>query len=529
MPPRAAWEGKVPSSDLGRFEWQIEVGRAEISSLSGSRVHTGRLAVANSLRRRFRRHAPIRDFLYSLSRHANRLDRHVNTAPRKTLGNHSRRDRSSAPARRSGYSSGPSALAYVASVYLLFEYLRLHEIYTFVNFVAWPAVMLYVGLILCAHAVATDGLKRDLTLLTALGTFVIAILLSIWLGSYPAYGMRYLDVVLSWCVATWVVSRSMTSIPSAVLVLATYYICNVKMAQHGFRSWVEGGFGFSSWGVSGSPVWFSNSGEFGLQMAVFTPLAMAAVVYCWREYKLNWRTWLSGLVLVAAVSSIIASGSRGGLIALCVSILILALQSPKKIRGLAAAALLLTTIWLAAPAEFRARFDTMGTDETSVLRLTYWSGAMDAWRSSPYFGMGYMGWMEYSRNVLRPRVEMWRAEQIHNTSLQILSETGLVGTAAFLSLLFLGVSALRTVVREAPNQYPWLRLVATAQLASVISYLAGAQFMSIAYYPFFWMWLAMGWGLANAVRTLGTSESEAKAGPIRVRRRVAGRARRSGR
>src|SRR5262249_815893 len=73
-----------------------------------------------------------------------------------------------------------------------------------------------------------------------------------------------------------------------VLYFLLWLLFNCYMSQGAAKQFVFRGFRFASWGVKGAPGWFENSGEFGIEMCIFAPVAWHYYVAS-KPYLTKWR------------------------------------------------------------------------------------------------------------------------------------------------------------------------------------------------------------------------------------------------
>jgi O-antigen ligase len=266
------------------------------------------------------------------------------------------------------------------------------------------------------------------------------------------------------------------------------------MAQHGFRTWALGGFGFSGWGVTGSPGWFQNSGEFAMEMGMFLPLVL---VYL-RAFREDWShgtRFFFYLLIIMVVGSIIGCSNRGAIIGLITVGLWWLLFSQKRIKALIILISAASIIYLALPKEFKARFETIGKDTTSIARIAYWNASLNAIKENFYLGIGFKNWPIWvsSKHPELKDFDPWgRIIVLHNTYLEVATELGLFGTSAFvlilLQIFFINLRSIR-ISREQKD--PFLEATAKGLIGSLLAYLAPSFFMSVLYYPYVWILLAL--------------------------------------
>jgi O-antigen ligase len=353
-----------------------------------------------------------------------------------------------------------------------------------------------------------EGRKRRWTLLdTGMTVYTCIVLISLITAFDPGYGLGRLDLYLSWVLVFYVLSTGVNTQTRVVLLLIGYFLWNFKMSQHGFRSWASVGFGFRNWGVTGAPGWFANSGEFGIQMCLFMPLALFFALGV-RKHVSRWKFALLLFLPFTAVAGAIASSSRGALLGMAVVGLWIVARSRYRIRG----AIALTAVGLAAyafvPDQQRERISSSGDDGTSINRLRYWERGLEFANDHPFLGIGYANWMPYYTHTWGRRLGPRERVQLpHNFFVEALAELGYTGLLALFFLL------IGTFVLNAKTRALARRLGGSGELSwhiawgldgALIGYIASGFFVTVLYYPYLWvnlgMTVAVHLSVARAVR-----------------------------
>ena len=203
------------------------------------------------------------------------------------------------------------------------------------------------------------------------------------------------------------------------------------------------------------------------------------------------------LMPLTAILGIIGSSSRGALLGLGALGVWLLLRTKHRVRSAVGVAVLAGAVWLIVPQEFKERFSAAGEDYTSQTRETYWRHGLEMAREHPVLGIGYGNWLTYySKHYVDPTAHWYdpegRVQVSHNIFIQCMAELGYVGLGAFL-LLILATLRLnyhtRRLARAGPgavgraSRPSWL----TASTGRLISYLVCGFFVTVLYYPFFWI------------------------------------------
>ncbi|WP_331047720.1 O-antigen ligase family protein [Gemmatimonas sp.] len=356
----------------------------------------------------------------------------------------------------------------------------------------------------------------------ALLGFTVVFLMSSLFAERASESVNDIKLFANWLLVIVLITGTVTTERRWFLFLVLFLLFSLKMSQHGFRSWVTRGFAFTGWGVTGGPGWFQNSGEFALQMGIFVPLS--TYLYLAIRPQLSRLKRLLMLMLpISGVASIIASSSRGGLLALAAVAIWAALRSRYRFRASFALVVVAPLIWLIVPAEMKARFTTAGTDATSLSRLTYWKYGMEMAKDHPVLGVGVGNWESYYRahyfvagDTLNRFDETGKVkiEVAHNSFVEVGSQMGYAGLLAFVSVLisiFIINRRTRVLLERLSDRGRLLSLSARALDDGVVAFCIAGFFMSVALYPFVWFQLAMSAGVHAAARNLVQSARKAQA------------------
>jgi putative inorganic carbon (hco3(-)) transporter len=229
---------------------------------------------------------------------------------------------------------------------------------------------------------------------------------------------------------------------------------------------------------------FQNTGECGIQMAVFFPMALFFVLALKPYVSRNKFLLLSFMPFSAAVT-IVSSSSRGSMLALGVILAWLMARNPKNIKAMVAVAVVAGAVWAITPEKQKDRFRSMGEDDTSVTRLTYWEHAREIMSEYPVLGIGHANWLRYYMQNYNPNGQL-----VHNVFYQAGAELGYTGLGAFI-LLILGTfytnRKTRRLARELPDGGRFLSSMASGLDGAVIGFAVSGYFVTVLYYPFFWI------------------------------------------
>jgi len=379
---------------------------------------------------------------------------------------------------------------YMVAGYLVFSYLRPQMIYPWLNFLPWTQICILAGL---AYLASKGRLKFQsshffvllLALIAAVGSFN---------SLYPETSFRKLDIPFIWFVEIVFVTNGVKNAKQLKLFLILLFLILFKMSFFGARVWALRGFGFTSWGISGPPGFFQNSGEFSLLMAILAVLSLAFIL---AHKKPN--VWYY-LLPLTAVMSVLGASSRGAQLALIVGLVWINFFILKiKLKNILVVLFIGYVGFTLFPEQQKERFTSMGEDGTSTSRLTYWSAGIEMLNDHPMTGVGYYAFPNYFSDYYSHLKEgagysLKREEVSHNSLVQMGSTLGYPGLFVYLALHFLCVSQIRQarvkfIASKRLEEVGWFEKFSVGYVAALITYFIGAFFMSVALYPYIFLML----------------------------------------
>jgi putative inorganic carbon (HCO3(-)) transporter len=377
-------------------------------------------------------------------------------------------------------------------IYLFFEYVRPQQVYKPIEVLPYARITIILALVSFLLERRRLHFRMFEILLTIFSVIVVA-------SSITAFdsGLSYekLPDFLSWVLIYLLIANTVDTEERFLIFMLSFLLYSFKMSQFGTRSWAEDGFAFRDWGTTGAPGWFQNSGEFGIQMCIFLPLIAAFIVALGRYWP-RWLRWAAWAVAGTAITGIVASSSRGAIVGLGGLLLWAISTSRKKGRALIAAIVLVALVYAITPSEQKTRFQQAGVDATSVSRTTMWKHGLEMMRDYPILGIGYANWTEYhdinygGHGLLA-----------HNIFIQAGSELGYTGLLAFLAMIaaaFVINRRTRLLANRLSERGKFMFCMARGLDGSLVGLIASGFFISVLYYPFFWINFAMTVALNNS-------------------------------
>jgi putative inorganic carbon (HCO3(-)) transporter len=383
-------------------------------------------------------------------------------------------------------------------LYVLFEYVRPQTIYSFIDFFPWAQAFIVGAVVL---AVVENRLQlQGAFLWITFAVFSLVVVLSSFSALAPAASWAKFSDWVNWMLLILVVGGAIRTRSELFLLVFGFCLWNLKMSQHGFRSWASAGFQFRNWGVTGAPGWFQNSGEFGIEMCIFLPLVGYLAYAMWPKLS---RIKQAAMVLVvcSAFISVIGSSSRGALLGVGAVGIWLLLRSPQRLKGLAIIGALSAIAFLLLPPESLDRFRDMGTDKTSLSRITYWKDGLEIASQYPLLGIGFNNWISYYRANYNPVGEL-----PHNFLIECVAELGYLGLVALLAVLiafFFNNAVIRKHTRigaAGADRFAWS--LALGLDGAMIGFIVSGSFVTVLFYPYIWMNVALSLALGRvAIRS----------------------------
>ncbi len=392
-----------------------------------------------------------------------------------------------------------SAALWFLCLYIFIEYIRPQDMYPVIDVLPWGQVSILLALISLfvtgAKASNFNAMDKLFTLMT------LVVILSCFFAWSPADSFKEWSTYTSWVLMYFCITSTLSTPNRMLLFVIFFVLVNFKLSQHGARTFAMRGFSFTRWGLAGSPGWFHNSGEFALQMVVTFSMSITIILAAKKYFEKQLRWWIILFLFPGtAALVVIGSSSRGGQIALATVLLILFLRGRNFFRKIILLTVVINLGMYFLPDEQIERFNTMGDDKTSELRLMHWEHAEETIAKNP-MGIGYKNWIPYYYVVYNPEL----LEEIHNSVLQAYAELGYHGGTLFLLMVLTAfVMNMRTIGEMKRLNGPEAEAMAAVALGVNLSLLGtfiAALFMSVLYYPMFWVAFALTSALRNIARS----------------------------
>tara|TARA_R110002072_G_scaffold175601_2_gene331489 strand:- start:25720 stop:27030 length:1311 start_codon:yes stop_codon:yes gene_type:complete len=391
------------------------------------------------------------------------------------------------------YFKGESFAFWMVCAYLFFEYVRPQSIYPVIDFLPWTQLVVIGAILGCFTDKTVRWVSSPINHLLIIFFFII--LLSSYLAYFPGISFSNLDKYYLWVIIYFIIINVVNTPRRFFIFICIFLLASFKLSLSLSIIWAGRGFSFTDWGLMGPKGFFQNSGELAIQMLVFWPIAWA-FAHALKPY-ISRKLYLVLLLMpVTAIMVILGASSRGAQLALVSQLLVANYRFVFRPRILVSILISMVLIWNFLPEEQKQRFETMGEDGTSRQRLLYWENGIEMIQDNPVLGVGYFNFSPYFERYYPGDVLLGRAELPHNIFIQIGTDTGLLGLSVFLGLLFFAYRLGRQFRTEHCNKNE--RIIGRCANISLLGFIVAGQFVTVAYYPFLWVHLALVVALSNS-------------------------------
>ena len=372
-------------------------------------------------------------------------------------------------------------------IYLLFEYIRPQTLYPAIDILPYTQIALVLSVFYaindrCIKFVFGSGGG-------VLIAYYVLVLITSALAFNPSTAFSKLDIITNWLIFYFLVVSVVNNEKRFFMFLLVFFLVNFKMSQFGFRSFISRGY--SSFGVSGSPGWFKDSGDLGIEMVLFVPLVLG-FIYALKGYWGRYMRIFMYMLPVTGVVTIIATTSRGaqlGLVAAAMWILLVNRKLKLVLLLLVAGAL----VYLILPDRMIAEFESAGDDSTSQARLIFWEFGRQVIENHSLLGVGYYNWIDYCNFMNPDGIAYYKHCLVaHNTYITAGAEIGIIGLMLYLLIIlkiFLNNAKTRRHARRGNNKL--LLYLSYGMDAGLFGYMVATIFFSVLFYPMLYVHLAL--------------------------------------
>jgi len=387
--------------------------------------------------------------------------------------------------------------------YLFFEYVRPHSIIKGLDILPWTQITIVLaGLFWIVESSRGKRITTGANFLMVL--FFVVILLSSVTAYKSSVAYEMLANFYTWLIIFFLIQVVVTSEKRFLIFLFIFMVASFKLSWFGATTWAMRGFSFTSWGIRGPPGFFTNSGELAAQMCVFFGISYYFYEAV-KHFLSGWMLRAVALMPITAAMTIMAASSRGAQVALAVQAYFIFLHGKVSLRSIVSIVVVSGLLYFMLPAEQLERFQSAGDDTTSIQRLLYWGHGWDMMLEYPFLGVGYFNFPTYYNDHFSYDLFYESAQLPHNIFVQVGADLGLSGLLVYFLLVWQGFKIPATVrKRLAHHGKPddWRIPISKGLGVGFLGFLIAGQFVSIVYYPYMWVHLALCCALLNTTASL---------------------------
>jgi probable O-glycosylation ligase (exosortase A-associated) len=271
----------------------------------------------------------------------------------------------------------------------------------------------------------------------------------------------------------------------------------VIIASFGLRALVATVFFISTggqyriWGPDGTFLADNNDFALGLNMVLPMFFFMA------RSEESKWMRIAIRVLMVCVIISVIGTYSRGGLVGLSVTVVMLVLNSRHKIVGLLLLSIGLCGVLAFTTTDWKGRmgsFTQGNLDESAESRIAMWRGGWRLVQDYPLAGGGFDVYTDAAAfsQYVDDADKVFGQHGPHSIYFQTLGEQGFVGLALFLGLIGSCFLSLRKLRRRAAldEKLSWAIPYTRMFEISLLAYMANGATLGRAYFDLFYQIVA---------------------------------------
>jgi probable O-glycosylation ligase (exosortase A-associated) len=367
----------------------------------------------------------------------------------------------------------------------------------------WVAIALVAGLLVALGRERWLTLKAQTVLLLLLAgwisiTVVTAVLPDV---SGEMYGYYWKAIAISVLTTGLVIDRRRFR----VLVMVIAFSIGFLGAKRGLIGLWHQGMHY----YDGPGGFMSDNNSFALALNMILPL-LAAIILTEKQRLLKIA---AGVVAALCTATILFTFSRGGMLTLAVIAPLLVWRSRHRVAvtllialGLAGFLALTSDRFTQDYVERAQTISEYEQDQSAQGRLNAWKTSWLVFLDYPAFGVGPNN-LEVVFRAYSPEPDRFRVS--HNAYLQILCECGLPALLLFVAAIVAALWDLRRTRRE--SRLPWVEVYARMLQISILAYVVGSMFLSVAYSELLYQLIAMSVSLAVIARREERAEVAAPA------------------
>lgn len=374
--------------------------------------------------------------------------------------------------------------------YFFLEYVRPQSIYPVLDFLPWAQIALLGALFGCLIDKSVRWVSTQFNVW--LIVFFVLILFSSFFSYDSEVSYANLENFYSWVVIYFLIINIVNTEKRLFIFLCIFFLASFKLSLSLSITWAQRGFSFTGWGLMGPPGFFQNSGELSIQMLVFWPMAWA--FFKALKSDLNRTLYFILLLMpITAIMVVLGASSRGAQLALLVQLIIMNASSIFRPKVIVSCALAFAILWTLLPQEQKDRFQIAGDDRSSIQRLLYWQNGIEMLNEHPGLGVGFFNYIPYYERFYRDDILYEGAELPHNIFIQVGADLGYPALLVYCIMILLSARKAYRIRARFSNSGGEKFVISMVKYLniSLVGFVVAGQFVSVVYYPFLWIHLAI--------------------------------------
>ncbi len=309
------------------------------------------------------------------------------------------------------------------------------------------------------------------------------------------YALMKFEAVIGYFFIFLVIKKEVYDVDKMRGVLATLVL--VHLVVGALTPEMFSGDGERHYIASGS--FLGDGNDFALSVNIAIPFCLFLML----DSQSVTKKMFYGGTLAVLVLAVVATQSRGGILALASVGFYYWLKHDRKILGVIGIAIVVVFIVAVAPPQFFDRMETMTKtgDEmegSAQGRILAWTSAVRMATDHPFLGVGAGHFptkygAEYPPEGFRKNAIPWQTA--HSSYFLVLGELGIPGIIFLLGIivsnLLAGERTLRKTKPRLPSSDVTSRNLVIALNASLIAFMVGGAFLSGTYYPHIYLLAAL--------------------------------------
>jgi probable O-glycosylation ligase (exosortase A-associated) len=357
-----------------------------------------------------------------------------------------------------------------------------------------------VAIILLISLVISKDKKR----LPANSLVVVWVIFLVWLSIstifavYPDLAVLQLQKVLKIQLVTFVTLMLMRDFERVnQLIWVIVFSIGFYSVKGGIFTIMTGG-GYHVFGPDGSDIQENNA------LAVAVLMIIPLMIYLYRYPPRDWVRKIMPYCILFSLASVIGSQSRGAVLAILAVGAFFWWKTKSKLLTAMAFVFLATLVVMFMPQSWHDRVNSISEyqqDSSSMERIRAWEYSI-AIANDRLTGGGFASWSPATYY----QYEIWseKAFVAHSIYFSVLNDGGWPGLFIFLLILFLMWRQLHAVIKltaNDPERADYNFLARMLQI-SIVAFLAGGAFLSLAYFDLAWHFMAITVALNHLARNL---------------------------